>query len=504
MLVGSDGDRLFIDFMNGKVEIDKLFGRTKLYDTKKFVRYDPEFILDVAESYKGIGDKLTDRALKKILAQKGYRTVIWDDESTSNVKEEVKKYIKNNNIDFDLDATLQNAHNDISGFDSIAYVSIGQMRFMHAMMGHDPNSMNPVKPVISSGGENSPLLMGKTLFIYSNELDKFFENNGVDILLTKSGAKALNRVEGSDGKDATTLNDVLWSDLNNQTNIQNKIRTISIESLGLKNEKDVVTATAKRSHADMNYANNEESGKYFNDEILTPLTQSLTNAQHQLLNPVSTRKWILDQYGDDALVSLIDGKESLNHLNGMQFFAGLTRDANPMSYSESIVKNKIYGAYIDPLINNKRAVTNQHDQINSESYGGQAPLIQAPISTLDPNIRLKPTLVDNEGVVKSLGEILLPNYEKKSKISTLISKNYEIRIVDNGETYKPEEIFKILNEGKKDKEIDDWQSYLDSDINLGLLHDLITTIGIENKRPNLQVGILVRRNPRTRPNDLVF
>ena len=243
MLVGSDGDRLFIDFMNGKVEIDKLFGRTKLYDTKKFVRYDPEFILDVAESYKGIGDKLTDRALKKILAQKGYRTVIWDDESTSNVKEEVKKYIKNNNIDFDLDATLQNAHNDISGFDSIAYVSIGQMRFMHAMMGHDPNSMNPVKPVISSGGENSPLLMGKTLFIYSNELDKFFENNGVDILLTKSGAKALNRVEGSDGKDATTLNDVLWSDLNNQTNIQNKIRTISIESLGLKNEKDVVTYT---------------------------------------------------------------------------------------------------------------------------------------------------------------------------------------------------------------------------------------------------------------------
>ena len=91
------------------------------------------------------------------------------------------------------------------------------MKFYHTMIGHNPESSNPIKPVISSGGGESPLLMGKTLFIYSPQLEWFFgnpKNKNVDILLTHSGAKAFNPLEAKDGSDRTLINDADWSDLN--------------------------------------------------------------------------------------------------------------------------------------------------------------------------------------------------------------------------------------------------------------------------------------------------
>ena len=508
MLVGSDGNQLFVDFLNGKVEIDKLFGRAKLYDTKKFVKFDSEFVIDAADSYESIGDKKTSEVLRERSKRNGWGVVTWNDKLSANVKEEVREFIKSEKLEFDLDKGLNDAHNDVSAFDSISYVNRNTLKFLHTMLGHNPDSFNPIKPVISSGSKTSPLLMGKTLFIYSKELDGFFnKNKSVDILLTHSGAKAFNSKEGADGLDKTLINNVSWDKLSSHTLINpiDQIRDISIESVGVKPEKDVIIATGKKSTADMNYADNTESANYFNSEILGPLNRSIRNMQSIISDPISTRKWILDTFGDDALISMVDGKQSLNHLNGMSYFAGLSRDANPMSYNESMVKNKIYGSFIDPLINNKRSVTNQFDPENSHRYGGQAPLIQAPISSLsDIKARLKPTLVDENNKMHSRGEVVLPAHEADMKIAELITKDFQLRITDNGETYKPEEIFKILNKGKKGKEIDDWQSYLDSDITLGQLHDLITEMGIENKRPNLQVGILVRRNPRTRPNDMAL
>tara|TARA_R100001082_G_scaffold42170_1_gene22451 strand:- start:4007 stop:12673 length:8667 start_codon:yes stop_codon:yes gene_type:complete len=492
MLVGSDGDALFADFMNGKLNTEKLFGRTKLYDTKKFVTYDKEFILDVADSYRAIGDKETAEVLRNRLRRGEFGVVVWNDKN-ADVREEVNKYIKDNNIDIDLDNIIGDAHKDVSSFDSIAYISKDMMKYLHTMMGHSPDSTNPIKPVIASGGIDSPLLMGKTLFVYSKDLDGFFgkrENKNVDVILSASGAKAMNLIEGS------MIDDAEWKDLNKYKTNTKQLRRISLQSIGVKPEKDVILPTGKRSHADMNYANNDESAKYFADEIERPLSESLRNAQQQIKDPISTRKWIRNQFGDDALVSMVDGTESLNHLNGMNFFAGLTRDANPMSYSENIVKNKIYGAYIDPLINNKRSVSNQFNHEDSERYGGQSSLIQAPIALSHPDARLRATLVDNDGVMKSRGEVMLPAFEADMKVAALISKGYELRIVEDSKVYTPEEIFKELKE--------DFGVNLDIDISLGNLHELVQTLGVENNRPNLQVGIIVRRNPRTRPNDLTL
>jgi len=84
---------------------------------------------------------------------------------------------------------MGNAHKNTTAFDSISFVSRDALMEYHALMGHNPSSLNPIKPVISSNGEGAELLLGKTLFVYEPKLDSFFSSNKVDILITKSGAK---------------------------------------------------------------------------------------------------------------------------------------------------------------------------------------------------------------------------------------------------------------------------------------------------------------------------
>jgi len=96
----------------------------------------------------------------------------------------------------------------------------------------------------------------------------------------------------------------------------------------------------------------------------------------------------------------------------------------------------------------------------------------------------------------SRGEVVLPNIEKEQKIAKLISQGYQLKIVENDKIHDPSKLFKELKE--------DWDINLNLDIELGDLHDLVETLGKENNRPDLQIGIIVRRNPRTRPNDLTL
>ena len=182
MLTGSDGDRTFLKFLNG-ADSEKLLSRIKLFNTKKYVRFNKSFIQDVADVYMGdptqvtwdtLQDGLTAQVLRRIVRNDGFGVATWNDAKYAKIKDEVKLLVDNLKIDWDWDSVIGKAHGDVSAFDSIAFVSRSMMRFSHAMMGHDPLSFNPVKPIITSGGANSPLLLGKTLFVYSESLDGFF------------------------------------------------------------------------------------------------------------------------------------------------------------------------------------------------------------------------------------------------------------------------------------------------------------------------------------------
>jgi len=497
MLTGADGDRAFINFVNG-ADSEKTLSRIKLFNTKKYVRYNKSFVEDVADSYmfgadpEGITtrrrDKDTARALRRISQNDGYGVAVWNDAQYAKIKDEVKILVDNLKINWDWDTVIGRAHEDVSAFDSIAFISRDMMRASHALMGHDPTSFNPIKPVISSGGPESPLLLGKTLFVYSESLDGFFKGNkAVDILLTKTGAKVLNPL-GEPGVEDASLVNTGWENLNSQRLSSEKIRKISIESLGLMPNKDSEFALAKKSQADANYMNNVESKNMFDKEFAGQLEGNIEKMTEVMQDPISLNRWMLKELGDDALVSDLSAGEGMKAISNMAVYSALSPDANPMSYSDRYVKNKLYNIYINSVINGMKSATNQYNAEDSHRYGGQAPIIQVP----ELSKRLRPTLVDRDGNVKLQGEAMLPSYAADLSIRELSSDGYEVRLVRNGKTIKPEEIM--------GKEI--WEESLKTDVTLGTLQESFEYMKSQGEYPeDVSVGVMIRRNPRTRPND---
>ena len=498
MLTGSDGERTFLNFLNG-TDAQKTMERIKLFNTKKYTRFNKSFIQDVAEVYMGdprdliptkrsIDDKQTALALRKILRNDGFGVAIWNDAQYATIKKEVQRTVDELKLKWDWDSVIGKAHEDVSAFDSISFISRDMMRAIHAMMGHDPNSFNPLKPVITSGGKNSPLLLGKTLFVYSESLDSFFKNNkSVDIMITKTGAKVINPV-GKPGMEDASLINTEWQELNNQRLTSEQIRKISIESLGIMSNKDAESVLAKKSQADANFMNNTESKQMFDFDFRDQLLGNLDKMAEVIQDPISIRKWMLSELGDDALVSDLQSGEGMKSISNMALYSALSPDANPMSYSDRYVKNKLYNIYINSVINGMKSATNQYNSEDSHRYGGQAPIIQVP----ELSKRLRPTLVDREGNVELQGEAMLPHSVAQMTLRELNGKGYEVRLVRKGKTLKPEEIL--------GKEL--WDSFLNTDVELYGLHHHIDYMKSKGEYPeDVSVGVMIRRNPRTRPND---
>lgn len=506
MLTGSDGNRSFIDWMNGE-NTEKTMGRIKLFNTKKFVRNDKDFLLDVADSYGSIGDRNTERVLRKILRNDGFGVTIWNDEGYSTVRAEVEKQVKDAGLQskWSWDNVIGEAHNEVSAFDSISFVSRDMMRYLHAVIGHNPNSINPIKPIISSGGKNSPLLLGKTLFIYSDSLNGFFQQNpNVDIMMTKSGAKAMNPLGKAGELDASIINKP-WERLTGSARAgqkvgEGKVRKISIDSLGILPSKDADIVTAKESVSDHNYRNNKESGKAFESDYKDILDRNLDSMDYFADDPIAMREFVLKEMGNEFLTSDLASGEGLNHLSNLFFYSNLSKEANPMSYSERVVKNKVYGMYVNSLVNNKRSVTNQFSPKTSYATGGQSILIQAPSKEL----RLKSTLVDNSGKMIQRGELLLPDWVKDINVTDLISSGFEIKFVRGAN--------EVLSVKDMASEIVDSMNIKNAKEKSRVLVDTIeylNTTTVENLHEiaqirESQIGAIAIRNPRTRPNDMAL
>ena len=489
MLTGSDGDRTYIEFLNGSDSFKKM-SRVKLFNTKKYVRYDKDFILDVAEIHKD--DPTISEPLRRIARNDGFGVTIWNDEVHAQIRPEVEKVLESAGLrgTWNWDNVIGNAHDKVSGFDSIGFVSRDQLRFMHTMTGNDPYSFNAIKPVISSGGADSPLLLGKSLFIYSPELDGFFRGNkDVDILLARTGAKVYNPV--GDQVDTSTLN-VGWNELNKQTNVP--LRKISIESLGIMQNKNPEFFEAKLSQADANYMNNSESASMFESEFSRRLETNLDSMADLIKDPIALKQWVIEQLGDAGTIAdAMSGESSINTLNNLVNFAMHTRDANVMSYSDRMVRNKLYQIFMDSVINGQRSATNQFNREDSHRYGGNAVLIPGAI------YGLKPTLVDRNGKKIMTGEVMLPKYTEDLTIKELSEEGFEMRFLREGEVLTGDQVFS--------KDI--WDMFIGKEEPIGARIGEIKEVLDEYVKygdipEGTTVGIMVRRNPRTRPNDFAL
>jgi hypothetical protein len=131
-------------------------------------------------------------------------------------------------------------------------------------------------------------------------------------------------------------------------------------------------------------------------------------------------------------------------------FASMSKDANPMSYSENIVKNKIYNHFMNRILNGKRT-TIKTEQGTDARYGGQAPIIQVA----DARFRLKPTYVNEEGVMEMRGEIMIGEHERSSSVAEIIKSGRQMIFVDGAKTIDPREFFGSY-ETKREGKFTNW------------------------------------------------
>jgi len=510
---------------NDADEIDKVISRVKLVNTKNFIRGDSDYYLSLAEARLLIndGDEAGNLLKDRIYNKKGkYSIAIWDDDNNANIRTEVQQIVDKYKDIYDLEGwsfenILGTAHEEASAFDSISFLTEDAMMEYHTLMGHNPYSKNAIKPVISSMGEGKTLLLGKTLFIHDPRLENFLKANNLDILLTKSGAKVYDEkyIDGNSNKDDESILNISLDKLKTTSkNIlkPNQIRFVDIDAIGLKPEKDASITSAKDSPADANYHNAEE-GYLKIQEMQKDISFAIQSIEDIVGSSVAMREFMMDELLPNGQMQNDDGISSLQTINNMYLFLEHHANANPMSFSDNQTKNKIFNTFIDRLINNTRSITNRSSgrhgelsNVTSNRYGGQSYIIQNAQRFLDRNgnmrnHRLLPTLVDKQGNMLMRGELALPFHEQDTKLGDLEGRT--IRIVDNERIMTVDEFLDDYKErvGESDKKNELSLSVQNS--TLGSVHNFLKDANKATGR-KYQIGIISRRNPRTRPNDITL
>jgi hypothetical protein len=509
----SKSNDLFYKVLNetDPTNVAKYTKRIKLVTTKNFVRPSDVYLRSVLQARTAIttqgGTDKASELIKKRLNKKSHNIAIWDDgtESISQIVEDLKQEFPDEMQGFSLE-NLGKAHSDVSGFDSISFLSKDAMMEYHTYLGHNPNSMNPIKPVISSQGEGKTLLYGKTLFVYSPSLEGFFKRNrDVDILLTKSGAKAY------DGGDETLITGQRWDDLSNYTikDKNNLIRKIEIDGLGLRPEKDSNLLSGVESPADYNFYGNRESADAFN-EIIVELSDNLNKMKEIMVDPIKMNAFMQQKLMDGDIPS--DASEgALGNLSTLMYYLKMNDSADPSDYSLNQVQKYLAKEYIDNVFTNRRTITDRFKtELGGESgrYGGQSYIVQSGTGHLGQGrkTRLLPTLFDKNNKMIMRGQIMLPNAEKETSLSGL-PDNKQIRIVQNDRIITRDEFITeikaneaIQNDGF---DVDNLISLFKEDATIGSTHELITALS-EVSGVRYELAIAARRNPRTKPNDLTL
>ena len=524
MLISSENTKLK-EILNSSDSdaIDKVISRIKLVNTKNFIRGDSDYYLSLSEARSLINKNDLPASLLKerIYEKKGkYSISIWDDTINATIRDEVLSIMEKYKDIYDLTGwgfeNIGTAHEEATSFDSISFVTKEAMMEFHTLMGHDPNSKNAIKPVISSMGEGKTLLLGKTLFIHDPNMQSFLTNNGIDILLSKSGAKVYDEkyIDGNPSKDDESILQSSVEGLRKAGNIlkPNQKRFLDIDAIGLKPEKDASITSAKDSPADANYHNSEE-GNLKMQEMKDDITFAIQSIENIVGNSVSMREFMMDELLPHGQLQSDDGISSLQTINNMYLFLEHNANSNPMSFSDNQVKNKIFNTFIDRLINNTRSITNRSsgrhgvlENVESNRYGGQSYIIQGTQMFLDRkgrmrNNRLLPSLVDKQGNILMRGELALPFHEQNTKLGNLEGRT--IRIVDNEKVFTVDEFLKDYKSkvGEEDKKNELSLSVQNS--TLGEVHNFLKKANKETNR-KYQIGIISRRNPRTRPNDITL
>jgi hypothetical protein len=522
-LLEGDGNKKLYETYNesSSKELAKVLKRMKLLSRKNFISPSEEYIQSVIDSRNTFDSNksITNLLESRITDKNGkYRIAIWDDDSSESMSKIIQD-LKDEFGDeypalkeYDLSQTIGTAHSKVSGFDSIGYISRNGMAELHTIMGHDPLSVNPIKPIISSSGKGQAVLYGKTLFMYDPSLDPFLYQNNVDILLTSTAAKITGDLKGQE----RFIKDKRWNELNDIKDLDEEfIREIGVDAIALRPEKDTYLSSAVESDADFNNMNKAEHQEAYN-EIKDELDLNLKMMSEIMDDPYKMNKFMKDALFKGNIPEQAE-LVSLENLSDMMFFLQQADHANPYDFNPTQVQKFLAKTYIDNVFGNRRALTNrtytsEEDLNNNKSkygrYGGQSYIVQTAKGFHgNKKTRLLPTIYDKSNNMVIRGQISLSHNERDTSLNDLpTAKN--IRIVQNDRVLTVEEFKNEIKDqyvGLTDSDNKTLEILDDiyKDATLGSLHDNIQNIAnLLNTR--YEIGILVRRNPRIKPNDIML
>ena len=443
--------------------------------------------------------------VNKYTSQKGWGVAIFDDTPGNGFGTSVKNRINADLRRLKIDKTyddLQPGREDVSGYDSIAYISTDMARMLSMYYGMDFDGTHFVwKPVISSDapGRN---LYGKTVFIHDpTNQHVFTKNKGLDVLLAKSGAKigAERTQTFGEGQKLIQMPIDNITDVNAADGFLSKnIVNMEFESLGII-QAPKKEANAKLSHSLWNYANTETSKMIFGKYIDAPLNEAMANIQQIFSNPAMLRHAMLDLQGIDSdfgLSAMMASGTGGRNMGAFVRFLQSSDHANPMAFGDKIVMNILKRKMIDPIVTPQA-------EFNGTRFGGQAVLMQSMSSQFRD---LKQTIINEDtGELTQYGEVYLPGYELESSLRMPGNSDMKVKIIRRRPGKEADQQIDLneLRDGNKEKGIKPLskrdQTVFDRATTMGQMQNILEALP-----DDFQLAVVSTRFPRTRPNDMMI
>ena len=502
MVKGKGDETRFLRVLEGKdIAFSEIGKRFSLFHTPSFKRIDLDIVKSLKNKTSG-GDK----DILKEFSERELGMIVWNDDNMATVFSRNKEYFKRK--EEGIREMLGN-RSDVSGFDSITFISAKFKRFLELYYGISAEGSNVFKPVITSGGKNH-LFSAKTVFVHDPdiELDIFSKHKGLDILTTRSADKMKSAISDAEwaglpkGKNDRiryidkSIDDMLKID---GKTISEYIVPIDLKSVGVTIMPDKAML-AKQSYSLTNFYNATEVGEYFDTFYKNPLEKLIGSSsvgegimQKIVQNSMYKRLALIKLKQGDLktnLEDLMSSPESMQNLGHHIQVAAMGGD--PRMLGEHVLHNAVKSKFIDPILSPKSQTP------EGEIYGGKAVIKQSFKFR-----NLKPTIRTNEGKDTKInqGDIMLP-FNARSGSIDFKKADLQLRAVGkNGEVRPLKEVLmkiwqeKVDKHGAKLSPEANWE-WLMTNGDLGRVYDTL----VRNTK-DWDLGIVTTRYPRTAPND---
>ena len=430
--------------------------------------------------------------INKYRNQDGYGLAVFNDDPGNgfgtSVKNRVNRDLKKLGYDLTFE-DLQPGREDVSGLDSISYISSDFAKMLSMYYGLDFDGTHYIfKPIISSD-KAGKTMYGKTVFIHDPTMQHVFDKNqGLDVLLAKSGAKIGAGSDETFGKTMIQKHTDALFDVNQLEGSLGK-NTINMDfnTLGII-QAPKKKANAKLSNALWNYTDSSTSQMIFSKYIKGPLNESMANIQKIFSNPAMLRHAMLDLQGVDtdfAMSSMMESGASGKNMGAFIQWLQADKHSNPRAFGDRIVMNILKRKLIDPKVT-------PETELNGTRYGGQAVLAQS----LNPEFRNLKQSLFIDGKMVQYGEMMMPGFEMESSIRMPDNSDLQVKIIKRNAGKTADEI--ITLDDFRNTLSDNDKNIFDQATTMGQLHNILGAV-----KGDYQIGVTTTRFPRTRPNDMM-